>query len=68
MDSEKKFMNVDELAAYLGVSRHTIYWWVATRKVPHSKLGKLVRFDQSEITTWLQSNTRKVISSINSAQ
>ena len=55
---EKRFMNAEELAAYIGVSQHTIYWWVATRKVPHSKLGKLVRFDSVEIEEWLKSNSR----------
>jgi len=63
METTKRFMNVDELAAHLGISRHTIYWWVATRKVPHSKLGKLVRFDQDEIDGWLKNNSRQVTSS-----
>ena len=68
MNTEKKFMNIDELALYLGVSRNTIYWWIATRKIPHNKLGKLVRFDQNEINTWLQSNSRQVASSDKPAQ
>lgn len=63
MEATKRFMTVDELAAYLGVSRHTIYWWVAVRKIPHSKLGKLVRFGQDEIDEWLKSNSRQVTSS-----
>lgn len=58
METTKRFMNVEELAQYLGVSRHTIYWWVATRKVPHSKLGKLVRFDIADVTDWLKTNSR----------
>lgn len=64
MEAAKRLMNIDELSAYLGVNRNTIYWWIAMRKIPHSKLGKLVRFDQSEINTWLDSKSRKVASSI----
>lgn len=68
METVKRFMNVDELAAYLGISRNTIYWWVAIRKVPHNKLGKLVRFNRDEVDMWLKSNSREIKSTVGPAQ
>ncbi len=58
MSMEKKFLNVDEVAACLGVSRTTIYWWAETGKIPHSKLGKLVRFDPDVVASWVKSKGR----------
>lgn len=46
---EKRFMSVKELAAYLGVSVHTVYSWISTRRVPHYKVGRLPKFDRREI-------------------
>jgi excisionase family DNA binding protein len=56
---EKQYLSVDELAAYLGISKYTVYWWTATRRIPHKKLGKLVRFDLDEIKLWIQSKDRR---------
>jgi len=58
MNTEKKLLNVDEIAACLGVSRNTIYWWAETGKIPHSKLGKLVRFNSDVIASWVKNNSR----------
>lgn len=60
MNIEKKFLNADELAARLGISRNTIYWWVATRRIPHSKIGKLVRFNPDDVMSWLESKSRGI--------
>ncbi len=60
MNVENKFLNVDELAVYLGVSKNTIYWWTTTKKVPYNKLGRLVRFNLDNINSWLQENSQEV--------
>ena len=61
MNTEGKFMNVDDLASYLGVSRNTVYWWIAKRRIPHNKVGKLVRFDREKVAAWLQRNSREAV-------
>lgn len=56
---EQRLFNVKELSAYLGgVSINTIYCWVSQRKLPYKKLGKLVRFEISEIDKWIDENTK----------
>ena len=50
----KRFVGVEEIAEYLDVSINTIYSWVWLKKIPHVKMGKLVKFDLQEIETWLK--------------
>ena len=54
---EKRYINIDELAGYLGISKNTIYSWVWQKKIPYAKLGRLVKFDLRVIDRWMQKNT-----------
>ena len=54
---QKKLIDVNELAAMLGVSIHTIYSWVSEKKVPYVKIGRLTRFDLETIHKWIDQNT-----------
>jgi len=51
-----KLLTPEELGDMLGVSIHTIYQWTCKRQVPFIKIGKLIRFPESEILAWLESN------------
>jgi len=44
MDSQ--LLTIDELSAYLKISRFTIYDWVYRKKVPFIKLGRHLRFQE----------------------
>ena len=44
-----QLLNVDEAAARLSVSRHTIRAWIAARRLAHVKLGRAVRIPLNEI-------------------
>jgi excisionase family DNA binding protein len=41
----------------LGISVNTIYSWISQRKIPHKKLGRLVRFSVEEIDEWVKQNS-----------
>ena len=43
-----------DVAALLGVKKSTVYMWTHRNYIPHIKLGKLVRFDESKILAWLE--------------
>ncbi len=45
-------LNVSEAAALLAVKPRTIYAWVAERRIPYRKAGRLLRFDQTELLAW----------------
>ncbi len=59
-----RLMGIDQVAAYLGLSPHTVYRFVSQRKIPHVKLGKLVKFDPLEIDKWIASHAVKVRRSV----
>lgn len=44
---------VDQAADYLGIRPKTLYEWVRTGRVPHRKLGFNVRFDPTELESWV---------------
>ena len=52
----RKTMNVDEVAAFIGLSKSTIYIKTMRGLIPHSKSSKRVWFDRNEIEAWLLEN------------
>ncbi len=56
-DALPQLLSIDQLADRLGVSIRHIRRLIAERRVPYLKVGWLVRFDPSEIASWLD-NTR----------
>ncbi len=53
MDQAEKWSSLEEIAEHLGVSKDTIYRWIATRQMPAHKIGKLWKFKISEIDDWV---------------
>lgn len=51
-------MTIEDLAAYLKVSRRTIYEWLKDNKVPALKLIGQWRFKKDKIDAWLEHKTR----------
>ena len=51
---EKRFLSIQGLSEYLGLSKGTVYVWVCQRRIPYLKIGKLVKFDMREIENWLK--------------
>lgn len=50
----KRYMDVGEVAEYLGISKGTLYNWAQQRKLPFVKIGWLIRFDKNEIDQWIE--------------
>lgn len=47
-------MTTDQVAEYVGLSRHTLNTWRSTGKGPHYiKVGGLVRYSRSQVDYWL---------------
>ncbi|MBI5150141.1 MAG: helix-turn-helix domain-containing protein [Candidatus Omnitrophica bacterium] len=53
-------IDIKELSDYLAIKAGTIYAWVHTKQIPHYKIGRLVRFELSEIEKWLEEKSVKV--------
>lgn len=50
---KKRLLNIDELTDYTGLSKNTLYTWVCQRRIPFLKIGRLVKFDLSDVDLWL---------------
>lgn len=49
-----RWLSVIEIAAYLGVSRETLYRWLEKKKIPANRVGKLWKFRTAEIDEWIK--------------
>lgn len=54
----QKLLTVPEVAEFLGAARATVYAWCQQGKIPHVRVGDLIRFDPAELQTWLESRRR----------
>jgi len=53
--TEDRWLSVDEIAAYLGIKRDTVYKWIERKSMPAHKVGILWKFKKEEIDEWVRS-------------
>jgi excisionase family DNA binding protein len=51
-----RWLSVDEIAAYLGIKRDTVYKWINDKGLPAHKIGRLWKFKKDEIDCWVRDN------------
>jgi len=56
---EDRWLSVDEIAAYLGIKRDTVYKWIADKQMPAHKVGRLWKFRKEEVDEWVKSGSPK---------
>lgn len=53
----EKLLDVKQLSEILKISINTIYCWVSQKRIPYLKIGKCLRFSETDIMNWIsQSN------------
>lgn len=50
-------LNADEAAQLLHVPRSTLYELVRSRRLPHVRVGRGLRFTRAGLSAWVQDNT-----------
>ena len=55
MSEPERWHSLEEMAEYLGVSQDTIHRWIRTKNMPAHKVGRLWKFDVSEVNIWVKS-------------
>jgi excisionase family DNA binding protein len=53
------WLTVKDLSSYLNLKDKTVYFLVSMGKIPHYRIGKLIRFRQDEIDSWMQTKKAK---------
>lgn len=51
---EHRWLSVDEISAYLGVKRDTVYSWIPNKDLPAHRVGRLWKFKQDEVDQWVR--------------
>ena len=51
-----RWVSVDEVAQHLGIARDTVYRWIEKKGLPAHRVGRLWKFQLSEIDEWVKSN------------
>ena len=52
---DDRWLSVEEIAAYLGVKRDTVYKWITRKNMPAHKVGRLWKFQKDEVDRWVRS-------------
>ena len=52
---DDRWLSVDEIAKYLGISKDTVYTWISTKDMPAQKMGRLWKFKRDEVDEWIRS-------------
>lgn len=50
-----RWLSVEEIAEYLGISKDTVYAWIAKKNMPAHRVGRFWKFQRSEVDEWIKS-------------
>lgn len=59
----KTYLTFQDVCELLNISSHHLRSLIFKKKIPYTKIGRLVRFERNDLTTWLQS--KKQIGEVN---
>ena len=51
---DDRWLSVDEMAEYLGVSKDSVYAWVNDKGMPGFKVGRFWKFKRDEVDAWVR--------------
>jgi excisionase family DNA binding protein len=55
---DQNLISIKEMARKLAVPASWLYFRTRTNDIPHYKVGKYVRFDESEVWDWLKKQNK----------
>jgi len=51
---EDRWLSVDEIGQYLGISSDTVYRWIEKQAMPAHRMGRLWKFKRDEVDEWIR--------------
>lgn len=55
----KEFLTIDDVCSFLSLKKSFVYSLVESGGIPHYRLGRLIRFRQSDIDTWMEDHRKE---------
>ena len=49
-----RWLSVDEICKYLGISRDTVYKWIGRYGMPAHRMGRLWKFKKEQVDKWVE--------------
>ncbi|MFC9358079.1 helix-turn-helix domain-containing protein [Rhodococcus sp. NPDC057014] len=49
------WLSADDIAAHLGITKDTVYLWIAEKGLPAHRVGRLWKFQVTEVDKWVRS-------------
>ncbi|WP_108123945.1 helix-turn-helix domain-containing protein [Saccharospirillum mangrovi] len=53
-EMEDRWLSVDEIGTYLGVSNDTVYRWIDKHAMPAHKVGRFWKFKKAQVDAWVE--------------
>jgi len=53
----ERWLSVEEIADYLGVSKDTIYAWREKKGLPGHRIGRFWKFKANEVDEWVRNGS-----------
>jgi excisionase family DNA binding protein len=54
MAMDGRWMSVDEVAEYLGVSKDSVYAWLTSKGMPGYRVGRFWKFKRDDVDAWVR--------------
>ena len=51
---DDRWVSVDDISEYLGVSKDTVYTWISGKGMPAHRVGRLWKFKRDEVDAWVK--------------
>jgi len=51
---DDRWLSVSEIAEYLGISKDTVYAWIAGKGLPGHRIGRFWKFKRAEVDEWVR--------------
>ncbi|WP_228942861.1 helix-turn-helix domain-containing protein [Nocardioides sp. Leaf374] len=51
------WVSADAIAEHLGVTKDSVYSWIATKGMPAHRVGRLWKFQVSEVDAWVRAGS-----------
>jgi excisionase family DNA binding protein len=53
-EMEDRWLSVQEIVKYLGISTDTVYRWIDKQAMPAHRMGRLWKFKKNEVDEWVK--------------